>query len=167
MFRFTCSVVPWGGRGAADKCHWHVWGALAMFQPHWVCPHSRCVWFPHLHCSGSRLLSRKWALSCVHFPGPSHSGSGSQVLHKGADSVGPVLCAFPIRAPQGTRSLRSALFSGAVRLLPSPSRLSFQSGEPCVSSGELISGCDPPGRCQSSRLSGSLWLETGSLFAVW
>ena len=26
------------------------------------------------------------------------------------------------------------------------------SGVPCVSSGELISGCDPPGRCQPSRL---------------
>ena len=47
--------------------------------------------------------------------------------------------------------------------------LSFQarrSGAPCVSSGELISGCDPPGGCQPSRVSGSLWLETGSLFAV-
>ena len=31
----------------------------------------------------------------VHFPGLSHSGSGSQVLHKGVDSVGPVLCALP------------------------------------------------------------------------
>ena len=41
------------------------------------------------------------------------------------------------------------------------------SGAPCVSSGELISGCDPPGGCQPSRISGSLWLETGSLFAVW
>ena len=36
----------------------------------------------------------KQALGCVHFPGLSYSGSGSQVLHKGADSVGPVLCAL-------------------------------------------------------------------------
>ena len=38
---------------------------------------------------------------------------------------------------------------------------------PCVSSGELDSSCDPLGGCQPSRISGSLWLETGSLFAVW
>ena len=37
----------------------------------------------------------KWALGCVYFPGLICSGSGSQVLHKGADSVGPALCALP------------------------------------------------------------------------
>ena len=35
------------------------------------------------------------ALGCVHFPGLSCSGSGSQVLHKGTDSVGPSFYAFP------------------------------------------------------------------------
>ena len=38
LFRFSCSVVLRGGRGPADKCHWPVWGALAVFRPHWVCP---------------------------------------------------------------------------------------------------------------------------------
>ena len=37
----------------------------------------------------------KRALGCVHFPGLSCSGSGSRVLHKGTDSVGPVFCALP------------------------------------------------------------------------
>ena len=37
----------------------------------------------------------KWALGCVHFPGLSRSGSGSWVLHKGTDSVGPAFCALP------------------------------------------------------------------------
>ena len=37
----------------------------------------------------------KWALGCVHFPGLSHSGSGSQVFHKGTDSIGLAFCAFP------------------------------------------------------------------------
>ena len=50
---------------------------------------------------------------------------------------------------------------------PSLSFWACQSGAPCVSSGDLSSGCDPPGGCQPSRISGSLWLETGSLFAVW
>ena len=60
-------------------------------------PRSRRVCFPRLHCSGSRLLCRERALSCVHFPGLSRSGSGSgsRVLYKGADSVGPAFCAFP------------------------------------------------------------------------
>ena len=37
----------------------------------------------------------KWALGFVHFPGLSHSGSGSWVIHKGTDSVGPAFCALP------------------------------------------------------------------------
>ena len=37
----------------------------------------------------------KRALGFMHFPGLSRSGSGSQVLHKGTDSVGPVFCALP------------------------------------------------------------------------
>ena len=36
----------------------------------------------------------KGALGCMHFPGLSHSGSSSWVLHKGADSVGPAFCAL-------------------------------------------------------------------------
>ena len=36
----------WGGRAAADKCPWPVWGALPVFQPHWVCPAHGCVLFP-------------------------------------------------------------------------------------------------------------------------
>ena len=67
LFRFACSVFLWGGRGAADKHHWPVWGALAVFRPQWICPHSWHVCFPHLHCSGSWLLSRERALSCVRF----------------------------------------------------------------------------------------------------
>ena len=124
MFSFACSVVLWGGRNAANKCHWHVWGVLPVFWPHWVCPHSRHVCFPCLHCSGSRLLYRERALSCVHFPGLSCSGSGSRVLHKGIDLVGPVFCAFP-EAAQGIRSLMSTLSPGAARLLPSPSLPQF------------------------------------------
>ena len=36
----------------------------------------------------------KQALGCVHFPGLSHSCSGSQVLHKGTDSVGSAFFAL-------------------------------------------------------------------------
>ena len=46
-----------------------------------------------LGCSAGNCLRQ--ALDCMHFPGLSHSGSGSWILHKGADSVGPVFCALP------------------------------------------------------------------------
>ena len=56
LFRLICSIVLRGGRNTANKYHWRVWGVLAVSRPRWVCPHSRCVCFPSLHCSGSRLL---------------------------------------------------------------------------------------------------------------
>ena len=46
-----------------------------------------------LGCSARNCL--RPALGCMHFPGLSHSGSGTWVLHKGADSVGPAFCALP------------------------------------------------------------------------
>ena len=72
-----------------------------------------------------------------------------------------VLCPSQVRAAQATRCLVSALsyVGGASYPLPGPSPLvswvrskSAISGVPCVSSGELISGCDPPGRCQPSSI---------------
>ena len=35
------------------------------------------------------------ALGCMHLPGLSRSGSGTRVVLRGADSVGPVYCALP------------------------------------------------------------------------
>ena len=172
-FRLTCSVVLWGGRNTANKHRWHVWGVLAVSQPHWVCPCSRCVCFPRLHCSGFRLLCREWALGCVHFPALNHSGPGSLVLHKGTDLVGLVFCAVP-RSEQLRRPGAWRAHSSPVRCVlsaPWSQSLGFPgapiSGVPCISSGELISGCDPLSGCQPSRISGSILLETGSVFAVW
>ena len=124
LFRLTCSVVLCGGRSTANKHRWHVWGLLAVSGPHWDCPRSaHSVCFPSLHYSGFRLFCKVWALGCVHFPGLSLSGSGSQVLHKGADSVRPAFCSFRVGAAQETRCLASALSSGAVRLITSLSQL--------------------------------------------
>ena len=60
-------------------------------------------------------------------------------------------------------------WGGASYHLPCPSRSvswvcsgSTISGVPCVSSGELISGCDPPGRCQPSRIPGRLGWQLGA-----
>ena len=169
MLRFACSVVLWGGRGTADKCHWRVWGILAVFRPHWVCPCSRCV------LSLSTLLRLQVALqgagwSCVHFPRLSCSFRFSGTPQRRRLSWGCILC-LPGSSSSGNQELdeRTLFRCSVTSPLPSPS-LSFRharSGEPCVSSAELISGCDPPGGCQPSRISGSLWLKTGSLFAVW
>ena len=160
MFRFTCSVVLRGGRGAADRCHWPVWGALAVFRPHWVClPLTAHV----LHCSGSRLLYMEPALSCVRFQfwgTPKKRRLGWAC----------VLC-LPRPSSSGSKELdgRALPRSSAPSPLRGPS-LSFRVrwlGAPCVCSRELASSRDPPGGCQPPRISGSLWLETGSLFAVW
>ena len=150
----------WGGRNTANICHWHVWGVLTVSRPHWVCPHSRRVCFPSLHCSGSRLLCQElseadpglhafpsstplrfrfsgtpqrcrltwWGLHFVPFPGPSCSGD--QVLGKHSR---PQVGAVTYRLPH---PCCSAFWVH--------NRRGF-SGMPCVSSGELISGCDPPG----------------------
>ena len=64
LFRFTCSVVLWGGRNTTNKYHWQVWGVLAVYGPHWVCPHSGLVCFPSLYCSDSRLFCRGPAPKC-------------------------------------------------------------------------------------------------------
>ena len=46
-----------------------------------------------LGCSTGNHL--RPALGCVLLPGLSHSGSGTQVVLRGADSVGPAFCALP------------------------------------------------------------------------
>ena len=46
-----------------------------------------------LGCSAGNHL--RPALGCMHLPGLSHSGSGTQVVLRGADSVGPAFCALP------------------------------------------------------------------------
>ena len=120
LFRFACSVVLWGGRDAADKCHWPVWGALTVFQPHWVWPRSWCVLSLSILLS-SRLLYREWALSCVHSPGPSHSDSGFRAFHKSTDSVGPAFCTFPSPSSAGRQELDELTLPGLQRAL-SPAR---------------------------------------------
>ena len=162
MFRFACSVKLWGGRGSADKCHWRVWGALAVFPPHWVCPRSWHMCFPHLHCLGSRLLYGAWALSYMWFQfwGPPQKRRLGWAC---------VLC-LPSPSSSGSQELDGRSLPGSC--VPSPLHgpsLSFparQSGVCALFSGAGLC-CNPPGRCQPSRISGSLWLETGSLFAVW
>ena len=74
-----------------------VWGMLAVYGPHWVCPSSRSRVLPEstlLRLQGAlQGHCLKWVLHFVHFQGLSRSGSW--VLRKGTDLVGHVFCALP------------------------------------------------------------------------
>jgi len=76
-----------------------------------------------------------------------------------------VLCPSQVGAAQATRCLASTLFPAGWCILSSLSpscsvswvcSRSAVSGVLCVSSGVLISGCDPPDGCQPSRTPGRL-----------
>ena len=168
LSRLTCSVLLWGGRSTANKYHWRVWGVLAVSRCTGSAP-AHGVWaFPVYTAQAQVALQGnclRRALGCMHFPGLSRSGSGSQVLHKGTDSVGHAFCALPrpeqLRRP-GTWRVQSPQAGGSSYHLPGHSSVTWVakgtpvSGVLCVSSGELISGCDPPSRCQPSRIPRSL-----------
>ena len=156
-----------GGRNTANKHHWRVWGVLTVYGPHWVSPSS-----PRHVLSRSTLLRLQVALqgNCpkqtlcfVHLTELSCSGSGSWVLHKGTDLAGREFCALPrsehlsqpgawrAHSPRWTVHLNHSL----VWLLGFPGALGGHHLRCAyVLSRKLISGCDPPGRCQPSRIPG-------------
>ena len=122
------------------------------------------VCFPRLHCSGSWLLYREQALCCMQF---QFLGT----TQKRGLGWACILC-LSHWSSSGSQELEGNTLPRAVRLLPSAvsasvSEHASRMRAPCVCSGELASRCDPPGQCRPSRISGSLWLETGGLFAVW
>jgi len=113
----------------------------------------------------------KWALGCVHFPGLSHSDSGSWVLHKGTDSVGPAFCAL-LRSQQLRRpgAWLPLLRCGASYHLPHSSCLVSQMHRlRCAVC--LFWGADlwllPSCRMSSIQDLRKAWLATGSLLAVY
>ena len=95
-------------------------------------PKSKPLRFRFLGCS---TKAQTW-LGLRFVPFPSPSSSGDQVL--------------------GERTLpscsKSYHFPGPCHLVSWLHSGSAVSGVLCVSSGELISGCDPPGRCQPYRI---------------
>ena len=159
MFSFAagreehCKQISLACVGSAHS----TWATLGL-SPLTACVLSQSTLF-RLRVSLQRYCL-KLALGLVHFSGLSCSGSGSCVLHKGTDSVGPAFCALPrseqLRQP-GAWQAHSPQVGSASYHLPGPGHSgSTVSGVPCVSSGELTSGCDPPGRCQLSRIPGRL-----------
>ena len=118
-----------------------------------------------LGCSVWNCL--RWALGCMHFPGLSHSGSGSRALSKAQTWLGLCFLPFPghqrssgdqvlgkhCRPQVGAVTYRLSCLCHSVFKMYSQHTFS---GLPCVSSVELISGCNPPGGCQPSRIPRSL-----------
>ena len=111
LFRFACSAVLRGGRGTADKCHWHMQGALAGFQPHWASLAQECVLSP------STLLRLPAAL---YGAGPAVRavpvfGYSTEARTR----LGLRLLPSPTGAAQAARSMTGVLSPGAVHLIPS------------------------------------------------
>ena len=97
FLRLSCSVVLWGGREVCCKqitlaCACSVSATLGLPPVHGTCSlpaHTAQA----LGCSTRNHL---WlALGCLHLPGSSRSGSGTRVVLRGPDSVGPAFCALP------------------------------------------------------------------------
>ena len=120
------------------------WEGLALLTP--------------LRCSGSRLLYMERALHCARF---QPSGAPQK---RGTKSCACVLC-LPGQSGSGSQELAGHPLPGAARLLPlQPQPQSSPAPVGCLCP---VSRSDPPGRCRTSRISGSLWVETRGLFAVW
>ena len=113
-----CKQISLEGVGSARS----VWATLGL-PPLTACVLS-CSTLLRLQVAppGNFLV---WVLGCVHFPDICRSHSGSQILHKVTDSVGPVFCAqvlcpSQVQAAQVTRCLVSAHSPAAVGLITSP-----------------------------------------------
>ena len=158
FFRLTCSIVLWGGRNTANKYHWCVWGLLAVSWPHWDCPYSLCVCFHSIHFSGSRLICLEMSEAS---PG-LHALPRSKPLRFRFSGTPQrrrlgwacILCPSQVQAVQVLGERSHPQLGAPSYCLPCPSGLVFWvynrrafSGVPCVSPGELISGCDLSGRC--------------------
>ena len=112
-----------GGRGAADKYCWRVWGALAVFQPHWVCPRGIC--FPHLLRLPAALCGTGPELRAIPVFGYSTEAQTPLGLH---------FVPSPAQAAQEARSLTGALSPDTGRLIPPRAQPQF----PCASRVLLV-----------------------------
>ena len=97
----------------------------------------------------------RWALGCMHFPGLSCTGSGSQVLYKGTDSVGPAFCALPrseeLRRPGAWRAtVPGGLCVLITSLVPAAQFPGCATTVPPQVSTRLFSSISPPQKLESA-----------------
>ena len=104
FFRLTCSVALRGGREGCCKqitlaCAHSASAPLGLPPVHVACSlHAHTA--QALGCSAG---NHPWpALACLHFPGPSRSGSGTWIVLRGADSqLGLRFVPFPDLSSSG------------------------------------------------------------------
>ena len=150
----------WGGRNTPNLP-----GVLTVSRPHWVCLCAFPVYTAQAPgCSAGQLSKvgpELHALPRSKLLRFRFSGTPQRCRLGWACN----LCPSQVRAAQTTRCLARTQSPGAVRLIasgvpaiqfPGCTSGSAVSGVSCISSGELISGCDPPGGCQLSRIPGRL-----------
>ena len=104
FLRLTCSVPRWGGRDRCCKqitlaCARSASATLGLLPVHGACSLSAHT-AQALGCSNGNY---PWpALGCLHFPGPSRSGSGTWVALRGAGSqLGLRFVPFPDPSSSG------------------------------------------------------------------
>ena len=144
------SLVPLGRDGAAFP-------STLLRLPavlYGACPALSAV--PALGCSRK---ARKKCCACVLCL-PRLSGSGSQELD--GRTLPGCGSPSPLHGPSLSFSPHQSGACAFCPLRPQPQSPPAQVG--CV---RPVSSRDPPGKCRPSRISDSLWLETGGLFAVW
>ena len=160
LFSFTSSVQSCYGEGGALQTDIAVCGEHSPCSSHTgFAPFTGVCAFPvyTAQAPGFSIWSGP-CIACV---------SSFQVLHKSADSVVPVFCAFPSLSGSGSQRLGRTLPRCGASFPSAAPVCACQVPAACVCFQELASSCDPPGGCRPSRISGSLWIETGDLFAVW
>ena len=129
----------WGGRNAADRYHWCLWGVLAVSRPHWVCPHSWRVCFRCLYCLGSRLLCQELSEASPGLHAPPRSKPfrfrywGSPQRHRFGWVC--ILCPSQVQAAQVTRCLASTVV--VTYHFPRPCRSVFWVYNRCTFSGDV------------------------------
>ena len=105
LFRFTCSTVLWGGRNTANNYHWRVLtvsGHTGFDPTHGVCA------FPIYIAQASGCSSGELSTAvpgCVHFPGLSHSGSGTPQSWAPQTQLGPHFVSSPGLSSSGDQVL--------------------------------------------------------------
>ena len=95
FFRFTSSAALWGGgmlqTNSTVMC-------TQCLSPAWPVPSRGAQTSPALRCSAGNRLGP--ALGCVHFPGPSCSGSALKQPSEAQIRLGLPLCPSQVRVAQ-------------------------------------------------------------------
>ena len=96
-----------GGRTTANEYHWHVWGVLTVYGPHWVCPRSRWCALSGITLLRLQVALRGPAFRALPRPKPLRfSFLGTPRGHRLGWAC--VLCPFQVRATRVTRCYASA-----------------------------------------------------------